>query len=204
MEVVFGVLAAALIMFGHIVYAKDAIKGRVRPQRATWTVIEVISLVTIANQVAADASYSLIPWVGSATTGTFVFILALAKGTGGFGWLDITVVIVSMIGITFWIVSDNERNSIIATPVAIVLAVTPTILKALRDPHSENLSQWLSSFIGASFIMLSVGKLDFDQLVIPATWFLATGSISLIVFLWTRSSDSELFSSRVNASAQRM
>ena len=187
MELVFGVISALFIMVGHVFYIKGVFIGEVKPQRATWTVIEILTLVTVANQFAADASYSLIPWVGASLTGTVVFVLAIIKGTGGFSYLDIAVVTISILGLVVWLVSGDERNSIIATPIAIALAVTPTIIKATKYPQSENLSQWLCSFVGVIFTILSVGKLDFDLLVIPFTWLAANGVIATIIIIRSNS-----------------
>ena len=165
---IFGTLSVILLLASSPSYILSTIRGKMKPQRATWFIWSVLGLTALTSQLALGASWSLVFIAADSLGNVAMLLLALRYGVGGWSRLDRVALGVSAIGI---IVSIVAREPIIAL-VGVILAdgsgAALTIRKAYLDPDSEDPLAW--TLIGFSAIagLIAVGRYDLLLWLYPA------------------------------------
>jgi len=180
---IFGYLAALLSIFAVLPYIRDILKGKTKPERASWFIWTVLGSIAFFSQLAKGATNSL--WVVG--VGTFcvliVSILSIKFGTGGFARRDKISLIIAAIGLLLWFFT---KEAAIALYITILVGSTGsflTVVKSYEDPESETISTWIIAFISGIFAALSVGEWSFILLIYPLYIFLANLSVVVAILL---------------------
>ena len=95
-----------------------------------------------------------------------------------------------------WQLSKLPLLAILAAILADACGVAPTMIKSLRDPHSEQPLAYFSSALATLFGFLAVGRWDWVLLLYPAyLWSvnLITGTI-IVAGQWRRSNNNPKYS----------
>jgi hypothetical protein len=177
-----GIVGAILFLIGDYSYFVNTLKGTTKPQRITWGVAFLLNSIGFANQYASGADNSL--WLfGAAVLATgAIFVASIFKGVGGYSRLDISAVVIALVGVALWKVFDSPLLSILSMLVVVAFSMTPTILKAKRHPESETRVAWLFGSISALLAVISVGKLDWTLLILPLNAALIQAYIAYILY----------------------
>jgi hypothetical protein len=180
---ILGELSMVLAIGGGIPYIYQIVCGNVRPARATWfiwTVIMAIALGGYEGSGAADSAWFL--W-GDFIVTAVIFALSLWRGRGGWSSLDIACLGVAATSLGLWGVSDIALFALWGVLLADMVALVPTIIKALHDPFSEGASTFACSSAAALLGLLTVGEWNLTLLFYPAYLFLANlvTAITIIV-----------------------
>jgi hypothetical protein len=143
-----------IIAFGAIIpYIKDILHGTTRPNTVSYTIWVLILVISIAAQVSAGASWSIIFLIGDCI-GTFIILVLCFMGHGypKYGWIEWACGALAIIAIVSWQITDRPILAIVFAIIADVLAIVPTIIKTYHDPWSELPTAWLliafASFLG--------------------------------------------------------
>ena len=169
----FGILSVAVSNIAFIPYVRDMLSGKTLPLRSTWLIWTVLSGMSFFSNVDEGATVSLM-YIGSeALETTFIFLLAIRYGIGGFLCKgNLLILGIAGLGLGLWAVTDDAIYAL-----AIVIAISAlggwvTIVKTYRDPGTETTSCWALSALSALLGMLSVGVWDPVLLVYPLYLFL--------------------------------
>jgi hypothetical protein len=179
---IIGLLAGILAGVAIIPYVIDMLRGRARPERATWFIWLVLALIAFGSQLAQGATNSL--WLtGFDTVGVLVvFSLSTKYGVGGFTKRDSIALIAAAIGLLLWYVT---RHAIIALGIVIAidaLGTSLTVVKTYHDPSSETYLMWLLVGVAGLMTMFAVGSFNIGLLVYPLYIFLANSAV--ILAMW--------------------
>ena len=180
---IIGVLSAVVFVAGDVPYFRDTLNGSTKPHRVTWGIIFLLNIIAFANQYASGASNSL--WLYGAVivaTGA-IFMASIKKGVGGQTKTDIFALVSALVGIALWVTFDSPLLSILANLFASLVAVFPTFLKAAKHPESETGSAFLFGGISSAMGAISVGKLDFDLLILPIAGVIIQGYLVYLIYL---------------------
>ncbi len=164
---ILGVLSSVIFFLGDVPYFLDTLKKKTQPHRVTWGIIFLLNSIGFANQYAAGARNSL--WLfGAAVLATgAIFIASLWNGTGGSSRFDVVSLIISLFGVSLWVVFDDPLLSILANLFAASVALAPTFMKSINDPESETPSAFIFGGISSLLAAISVGELDAVLLLAP-------------------------------------
>ncbi|MEM8592483.1 MAG: hypothetical protein AAGF13_08140 [Pseudomonadota bacterium] len=168
-RVLCALIAFTLSCVAYFPYVRDTIAWKTRPQRASWLIWAVLSSVSFVSQVAEGATISLV-YAGVQCGGTLlVLALAWSRGIGGFLHpRDLLVICAAGIGLALWYLTEDPAWALCISCGISLLGGTVTIAKAYRNPQSETMSFWVTSFIAAGFGLGSVGVWDPILLLYPA------------------------------------
>lgn len=164
----FGALAAILTCVGYLPYLIDTLLGKTAPQRASWLIWSVLSLIVLATQIAEGAKGAL-AFVTLQSAGT-VLIFGLSVFVGRERYLnprDYMALGAAAIGLGLWYAVGESAYAL-----AIVVGISfsggiLTIRKAFQRPASETLATWILFFLSALSATLAVGSSDPVLLAYP-------------------------------------
>jgi len=163
-----GLTAAVLSFVAYIPYAIDTAAGRTRPQRASWLIWSVLSIIAFSVQFYEEASTSLWFAGSQAIASVLIFGLSLRKGTGSiFNSSDYITLVIAGVGVLLWYLTETAAYTLMITITISLLGGVATATKAWHDPESETLMTWVISLVASVLAILSVGESDLMLLAYP-------------------------------------
>lgn len=174
------VLTVVLFLAAAPPYILDTVRGKTKPERATWFIWSVLGIIAFVSQVKLGAAWSLL-FSGLDTLGSMItFTLSLRFGVGGWTKLDRLALAIATVGV---IISVAERQPVIAL-LGVMLAdlsgTALTIRKTFLAPDTETTISWLLVGTGGLCGVLLVGKLDVSLLLYPAYLMAANYSVPVV------------------------
>lgn len=177
-------LAFALSMVGAVIYIRDILKGKVRPNIVTWGLWATAPLLAFAAQIDENAGYRAVHTFSTAFGPMLIIIAALLK-RNAFAKIkrtDYIFGLLSIIGLILWQVTGEGFIAIMFAIAADGFAALPTIFKLYKEPETEN--GWIFGFgiIASTITLLTIDVWRFEEyaftlyiLVITILMFLPTG-----------------------------
>lgn len=137
MKDVLAVIAAAIAIGGYIPYIRDAFRKRVKPHPYTWLVWTIVTGITFFGQLEKGAGIGALP-AGVSELFTFsIFIFALRYGFRYVAKTDTIFLIVALLGLIPWLISNDPTISVVIAVSIDVVAFIPTIRKTWEHPKTE-------------------------------------------------------------------
>ncbi len=167
MKLIFGILAVVINLIGYVPYIHGIITRKVKPQRVTWGLWSILTMIAFANQVINGGGWSA--WFFGSTTllVTLTFMLSIRYGVGGTSNFDKATLTAAGILLIYWLTVHETRLS---TEIAIIIdfiAAIPTVIKAYRRPATEAYPQWVLAAVSGLFAMLAIAKADYILFLYP-------------------------------------
>ena len=133
----FAIVAALLAIVGNVPYVKDVLDKKVQPHAYTWFVWSLVSGIIFFGQLAKGAGIGALPTFVSEIFTLIIFLLSLRYGFKKITLLDTFFLFVALIGIGFWIFTNDPTISVIIAVGIDLVAFVPTILKTWTYPRTE-------------------------------------------------------------------
>lgn len=182
-----GIAAGIISACGFIPYIIDTVKGRARPNRATWSIWSVLGVIAFASYYSAGARDSIYAPAGYMLGQIAVAALSVRYGKGGFSALDLACLCGAGAALALWAVSRSPMLALGMVMAADAFGAVPTIRKAYRDPASESFSGWLLLCAGNALNLFAISEWSLDMAAYPVYFFIINGMIFALVLrrLWT-------------------
>lgn len=179
MQQVLSGITVLLFLIAAPPYIIDTIRGKTRPERATWLIWTILSVIALVSQIKLGATWSLIITAVDVFGSAIVFVLALWFGVGGWTKLDRLVLAIATLGVLGSVIAKQPLVALLSVMIADASGAVLTIRKTYQDPDSETTASWLLMGTSGLFSALSVGQLNLQLLLYPV--YLSLGSYSVPV-----------------------
>jgi hypothetical protein len=177
------VIAGIFDLLANVPYIKDSLKGKTKPNTAswsTWTLINGITIVAAIN--AGGASNTVILGITYFLATLIILLIALFRGTRRYTVLDGACQILAVAGVLLWQLSGNPNVALLFVIVSGEIAAIPTFRHAYAYPHEETLSSFaMASFIAILFVCLAPA-INFASLAVPVDLVIGNGVIAAIIY----------------------
>lgn len=172
------VLAGGLSVMAYLPYGYSVLRKQVTPQRTSWLIWGLLSLIAFFSVLASGGSDGLF-FTGAQMAGTnTIFLMSLWRGTGSLTEpADAAVVTLSGVGLGLWWWTDNPAWAMGLSITIGTLGGLLTVAKAFRRPHSEALGPWLLQWLAALLGVASVIGTTALELAYPLYLFLLYSGI---------------------------
>ncbi|WP_299589032.1 hypothetical protein [uncultured Tateyamaria sp.] len=179
-----GLAAAGLSVYAFWPYIRDIVLNRTRPERASWLIWALLSVVSLLSQAYEGADGSL-GFAAIQAGGTVIICLLTFWKSDGmrFRTEDSQVLTATAVGIWLWAEMETAAYSLMVTIGMSCLGAAFTIKKAFLDPASETMATWVAFFVSALLASLAVGRLDWVLLAYPLYVMGMSGSIIAAILL---------------------
>ena len=158
-------LGFALAMVGAVVYVRDILRGRVKPNVVTWVLWSTAPLLAFAAQIAEGAGLRAVHTFSTAFGPLLIVVAALIK-RNAFAAIknsDYVFGALSIAGLVLWQITGEGVIAIIFAITADGLAALPTILKLYREPETENGAIFGFGIAAAAITLLTVTDWQFEE-----------------------------------------
>ena len=173
-------------MVAAYVYVRSMLKGSVKPNRVSWLLWAIASMISFAAEVSNGAGFAAVPVFMSGFCPLLIFAASfLVKGTH---WrlvkLDYACGLLSALALVFWIVTSDADVAILFAILSDALASVPTLLKGWQHPESESAWTYLVGIFGGLTSFLAISAWIFSQYAFPA--YLVIISILLVLSIYRK------------------
>lgn len=183
-HVVLGILSGLLAVVAIIPYVKDILYGTTRPNIVSWFLWVLLLLIAALAQISAGASWSLVFLIGDIIGTSSVLVLCfIGYGYGKYGWLDGVCFVLALLAVVLWQITNQPLLAIGLAAVADFLAGVPTLVKAYKDPASEDPTQFFMLSIAALLGILATKIIDPTNLLFPIYLFSINAAIGGTAFI---------------------
>ena len=183
----FVIIGVILQVLGSWSYFLDTIKGRVKPNKVSWLLWSIAPLIAFAAMIKQGVGITTLATfvVGFVPLVIFIASFVNKEAKWEIGKLDIICGLLSVAGLSLWLITKVGNIAIFFSIVADGLAAVPTIVKSYRYPETENSTVFFFGVINSVIALLALSKWNFQSYGFPLYLlflnFILTG---LIKFKW--------------------
>lgn len=143
-----GRLAGILSLAAFAPYILSTLRGETRPNRASWFIWLVVSLIIALSYRDAGADYAFMMPVAYTIGSTIVASLSLKYGTAVWTRFDMTCLIGAGVGLLMWVMFDSPMSALLINLFMNLLGTLPTIRKVYYQPETESWLAWTLFSLG--------------------------------------------------------
>lgn len=158
MQTVLLLLSTLIVSLGYLVYITSILKGETKPHRTTRIVLLIITVVVFSSLLAQGNQTSIWLAGSSALLSTIVFVLAMKYGMGGWTKLDIGCLLIALLAIVMWKITNNPTVALFLSIGADFTGVLPTIFKVAKFPHTETWLFFAADMVASTLNLLAVRR----------------------------------------------
>ncbi len=164
---IFGYLSGIAILASFVPYIRDILLNKTKPERMSWLIWGILGFIAFFSQFAKGGTFSIIMTGAQAIGDTFIFILAIRWGMGGFLKRDLYALVGAVSGLILWLITKEAAIALFIVIFIDGIGAFLTVLKSYEKPKTETISSWVLTFIAGFLACLSVGELNFVLLAFP-------------------------------------
>ena len=190
LQLIFGLLGSVFTIICFIPYIVSILKGKTKPNRATWWVWAINGTVLSMGNIAIGANYTLLPIICPVVAQWCIAILSIKYGEGGWNRFDRRCFIASGISFILWRILNYDLIAVILPLLVDIFAALPTLKKSFAEPETEDLLTYALYTVGGLFTAMAVQEWTFAIAITPIYILLLNAAI---VLLLTRHKTQSLF-----------
>jgi hypothetical protein len=156
------------MLYSFVPYARDIIKGKVRPARSTRLMFVLLLLVSLLQQHTLGSGWLLAMTVGDGVGAVAILLLAFKKGVGGVGRVDLMCYALLVIDITVWLSTGDALLALYLSILADLAAATPMLYKTWRQPWTETAFFFSLGVVGPILNIISAESYSYALILFPA------------------------------------
>lgn len=186
-KTILGLLAGLITLVAFFPYILSILKEKTKPNRATWSIWTVNSVLLLTSYRAEGAKETI--WLAVAyTIGCVTIALFTIKyGIGGWTKLDRFSLVGSILAVISWIII-GPLVTFIASLLIDLLGFIPTIYRSFHNPEGEDKISWIM-WLGGGFLSLLLvdniyvwQKWSIDTFIVAA--YPAQITITTVIIVW--------------------
>ncbi len=170
----FVILGALISIVGTLSYLKDTIKGKIKPNRATWFLVSLPPLLAVSGEISEGVGIRSLTTFMAGFMPLLIFLASFInkKSVWKLTKFDYACGYLSLIGLVLWRVTGSGNYAIIFALIADGLATLPTVIKSYKFPETENYHAFLGGLISAGIALLTINSWYFANFAFPVYLFL--------------------------------
>jgi len=160
-------ISTALALCSPLVYTRSILKGEAKPHRVTRFILLLITSLTTASLFTQNDQVAI--WLAAASTlqAIWLFILSFRYGMGGWAKVDIFCLIIALLGIISWQLSQNSLFGLYLAILADFIGMVPTLIKTYKFPETEFWLFNLMDTIAAGLSLLALSNFILKEYSYP-------------------------------------
>jgi hypothetical protein len=170
----FVIIGVILQLIGGLGYLLDTLKGRVKPNKVSWLLWSIAPLVAFFAEIKQGVGIVSLTTFITGFVPLLIFIASFfnKKSEWNIKKLDIICGILSILGLTLWLVTKVGNIAIFFSILADGLAAIPTIVKSYEEPETESDLVYLMAIVNAGIRLLVIRVWNFEHWGFPLYLFL--------------------------------
>lgn len=153
--------------FSFLPYARDIIKGKVKPSRSARLMITLVLIISLLQQHSLGSGWLIAMTLGDTIGAIAILFLSLKRGVGGLKRLDLICYLLLLLDVIVWITTRNTLLALHLSIFADFIAMTPVFVKTWHQPWTETPLFFALGFIAPVLNIIGAGKYSYAVLLLP-------------------------------------
>src|SRR3989338_7908963 len=175
-----GIIAGILALAGYIPYITSILRGKTRPNRATWFIWTIVGGLLAFSYIAEADIYSIWLPLGYFFGPLITAILSIRYGYSGWSKLDSICMAAAIISIIPWLLSKDAIFTLLINVLIDATGAIPTIVKTYHEPETEDFTAWLIFFIANTTQLFAISEWNIAS-IYPIYLFILAGIMVLFI-----------------------
>jgi hypothetical protein len=170
---------------GSFAYIIDTVKGKVKPNRVSFLLWAIAPMIAFAAQIGKGVGIESLMTLSVGILPLMIFGSSFInkKAEWKLTQFDLICGFLSIVGLIFWLITQEGNIAIAFSIIADGLAAIPTVVKAYKYPETEVAWPWLTASFGVIITLLTLNQLTFANSAFIIYIFIANTTIfSLVQF----------------------
>lgn len=166
-----GKTAGVITFVAFVPYIFQMVRGRNRPNRATWIIWTVVGFNFLVSYRDLGATDTL--WVSIGNFVAFFFVMALSfrYGEGGWTLFDKFCLAGAALGMGIWWFLNAPLLALWVSIVVDLFGAFPTLRKSWRDPEGEDFLSWVLFLVSNTVNLFAISDWTLAQASYPVYFF---------------------------------
>jgi hypothetical protein len=179
-------LGAAAEFVGIYFYIKETLRGSTKPNRVSWFMWSIGSLIAAAAAISSGVGWAALPVFVSGLGPLLIFVASFANKNSYWKLesFDYLCGFFSITALVLWAITQEPEIAIIFAIISDVFACAPTIAKAWKRPETESGITHIASLFNALTSFVAIRSWNFASYAFPV--YLAAASSSLIFSVYRK------------------
>lgn len=170
-----------LVFSSYLTYEWAMIKGKAKPHRTTRFVLLVITTLGFLS-VLAQGDIAVVWFLGICSFQSLVmFLMSFKYGMGGWAKIDIASLLIAIIGIVLWRITDNPALALYAAVTADFAGMVPALIKTYRLPDTEYYLTYVFDLSAIVMTSLAIRGGGFNEYLYPVYLLLVNGVMLIFI-----------------------
>jgi len=183
MAEIFGRLAGIISLIAFVPYIVSILRGKTKPNRATWWIWTVVGCMLAASYYLSGAKETIWVPVSYLVGPLATSLLSLKFGEGGWTRFDRWCLFGAGASLVLWLAFSSPLIALLINLFIDFLGALPTIRKVYFDQKSEDPIAWGLFFVGNTCNLFAIGSFDFAIVVYPIWMFLGSGAVAMLLLI---------------------
>ena len=182
------IFTAFINAFGWIMYIKDTLKWKTKPNKITWWIWAAAPLIgSIAMYFSNWFTWSIIPVFMAWFIPLLIFLSSfINKNSYWKLWkLDYICLVFAILALILWLITDNPLLAIIFWILADLFAAIPLVIKNYNFPETENVFPFFAWLFANLSAFLVINKWEMEEYLFPL-YLVIICSILILAFYWKK------------------
>lgn len=183
-KIILSFIAIAIGLLAYIPYFRDILAGKTKPHIFSWFGWMIMEAIAFFAIIAGKGSAGAWPHLISAIVCLGTVLLCLKYGEKNITLPDKLCIILSMIAIILWQLTNNPLWAVIFITVADALAYAPTFRKAYYKPYEETALMFGLNVIKNVLVLFALSSYSLTTVLFDA--YLITANTAFVIMLMIR------------------
>ena len=148
---------------GSIAYLVDTVKGKVKPNRVSFSLWSIAPFIAFAAQIKQGVGLEALMTFSTGFLPLMTFIASFLnkKAVWKITRFDLICGLLSILGLVLWLITKVGNIAIFFSIMADGLAAVPTIVKSYKYPDTELAWPWIATVFGVVLTLLTIKDWSF-------------------------------------------
>lgn len=177
-------LGAAVNIFGSLLYVKNTIAGRTKPNKITFLLWSAAPIIGAAAAFSKGAGWAALPVFMAGFCPLLIFVSSFfnKKSYWKLKTLDYVCGILSVMALILWLITKEPIVAIIFAITSDVLAALPTLIKSYKFPETETGVAYLTGLFNALTSFFAIKTWNPIEYVFPIYLVIICTLLSLAIY----------------------
>lgn len=177
-----GILAGLISFIAFFPYIISTIKGKTKPNRATWWIWSWVGILVFLSYKESGAQETLWVAISYFIAPLVTALLSIKYGVGGWTRFDISCLAGSVAGTVIWYISQSATTALMLFLTIDLFGSLPTVRKTYFHPEQEDKLAW-SLMVAANLLnIFAAEQFSFSIIIYPLYMFLCGSVILALTF----------------------
>lgn len=179
---IIGITAGILAISGYIPYIISILRGKTKPDRATWLIWTIVGGILAFSYIATGDMKAIWLPLGYFLGPFITMLLSIRYGYSRWSKLDTVCVVIASVSLLPWLIAKDPIITLLINVFIDATGAIPTIVKTYKEPETEDFTAWIIFFTANTLELFAITEWSLSE-IYPIYLFVLAGTMVSLILL---------------------